>query len=369
MHQKNSDIQTLRAVAIIMVILWHSSDLVLNVFGLKTADFGSWTGVDLFFSISGYVIVRSLLKPRFPPQIRQFLSQFYIKRIFRIFPSAILCIVFSLLLAIALEKYAGREFFLDTRNDAIPSLLNFANIAYFYKTANHGGTLLGIFWSLSLEEQFYLLIPLLVWFFRKRLRTLIPILLSAAIFQFFLHRDPWEVLAWSTRTDGLIYGVLIAIFECCFVGQFKALSLKVSNWRRLIGWLVLPLLILILATIASEHARVLTRFSTGWVSVVGGLLVAFAAFDQKLLFGGRIISFTLLWTGSRSFSLYLYHNIALVLTKGMNLHFFHITMALNNPSYYLLLLVGCGMLVGLAEANYRVVEVPLRNFGRRLAAA
>ena len=368
MHKKNFDIEKLRAIGVIYVILWHSSDIFLNRFGIRTEWFGSWTGVDLFFCISGYVICRSLLAARQKLKVGTYLGSFYIRRILRILPSAFVCIFASVSLAFVMQRFGGRNFYYDTARDAIPALFDYANIADFYKTNNHGGTLLGIFWSLSLEEQFYLVIPLLVWFFRRDPRWLVPILLPIALWQFFLDRAPWQTLAWSIRTDGLIYGVLIAVWQHSFKKQFSAISVLVSRISSKIAWIVMPILCFSLAIICSERARDYTRFSTGWAAILGGIMVSLASFDFGLLFPGRVASSIFLWIGSRSYSLYLYHNLVLVMIKGMNLHFWHVRLYLNNPVYYGLLLVATGMLAGVSEANYQFIEVPLRKFGGFLAA-
>ena len=81
---KNPDIEKLRAMAILMVVLWHYSGILFGPFGLGLYYLGSWTGVDLFFCISGYVIMKSLMASGSEIRIGRFLSVFYIKRIFRI---------------------------------------------------------------------------------------------------------------------------------------------------------------------------------------------------------------------------------------------------------------------------------------------
>jgi len=367
MTAKNLEIEKLRAVAIIFVIIWHSCDLLFDVFGVSRSSYATWTGVDLFFCISGYVITKSLVGSLGATRLRVYLGGFYVKRIFRITPSAIVCVGVSLAVAFFARRHFGRGFFDDTRADALPALLNYANFAFFYKVRNHGGTMLGIFWSLSLEEQFYLVIPVVVWLFRRRLKLLSLVLVPLALLQFFHHREPWQVLSWSLRTDGLIYGVVIALAEREYPAVFQAIGRKAASVRPVIAILACGLLFA-LAVVASDMGRRFTELSTSWAAVIGAALVFGAALDRGLILGGSgRCSRILVWFGSRSYGLYLFHNLALVLAKGFNAAVLHVTLAASNPAYYAFILASLAFMCACCEANYRLIEVPLRNMGRRIS--
>jgi peptidoglycan/LPS O-acetylase OafA/YrhL len=367
MPGKNQDIEKLRAVAILLVVLWHYSGIVLAPLGISTHFLGSWTGVDLFFCISGYVIMKSLIGSIGEQGIGRFLSGFYIKRIFRIWPSAVGCICAALAMAYLAGKYIGPDFYNDTKKDAVPALLNYANWAFYYKTANHGGTLLGIFWSLSLEEQFYLIIPLLAWFFRRRLLLFSFMLSIPAVWQFCLHRESWKVLAWSLRTDALIFGVIIAIIEMNFAQHLSTFGQNLAIWGSYVSNIMIPCLILILATIASDYGARFSTLSVGWAGVVSAVLVAIAATNRGLVLNHGMISPMLLWIGGRSFSIYLFHNFALVIAKGLNLSVLHLSLDPRTFGYYWMIISTLLLLGVFCEANYRLIEIPLRNIGRRLA--
>jgi len=366
-HPKNYEIEKLRAVAIIYVILWHYSEMLLAVLGIDQRYYGTWTGVDLFFCISGYVITKSLFASLGTEGIRDYLLGFYIKRVFRIWPSAFVCIGAALLVTFLCTKSMGLHFFYDTKKDALPALLNYANFAFFFKSENHGGTLLGIFWSLSLEEQFYLIIPIALWCFRRQLPAFMALLLVLALLQFIQHREPWKVLWWSIRTDGLIYGVLIAIIECRYNSFFQSVGRRISSFRPVIVLGLLPALLITLGLIGSVYFQRYIQLQTSWAGVISAILVFVAALDQGLVLSGTLVSPVLIWIGSRSFGIYLFHNLVLVIIKAINLSKFHVSFNLSSISYYLLVFVTIGCLGGLCELNYRLIEVPLRNLGRRIA--
>lgn len=367
MHSKNIEIEKLRAVAIIFVVLWHYSDILFDVVGVNRAYYATWTGVDLFFCISGYVITRSLIPSLSGSNLGKYLGNFYIKRVSRILPSALLCIGLALSLAFATRRFVGSEFFADTKRDALPALLNYANIAFYEKMRNHGGTLLGIFWSLSLEEQFYLVIPVFLWVFRRRFRLLVSVLLPFALWQSAQQRDSWHSLLWAVRTDGLIYGVLISLAEWRIPLLFERARRVADRLRLSIRVLVVPCLLLGLGVVASAVGAKFTQRSTGWAAIIGATLVFLATLDRKLVVPGTVATRALNWIGGRSYSLYLFHNVVLVMAKALNVKTFHVAMNAGNPFYYLFVFVTLGALCLWSEVNYRIVESPIRKLGRRLA--
>jgi len=155
------DIAAYRAFAVLLVVLNH--------FEFKGFRFG-FVGVDIFFVISGYVITRQLLheyveSARFYNSKRGNISlvNFYIRRFRRIFPLATTVIVVTLLISKALENEAKFKLIL---NDAIWALSSLANIHFMKENSNYFGqdiskSPLLHYWSLSVEEQFYFIWPIL----------------------------------------------------------------------------------------------------------------------------------------------------------------------------------------------------------------
>lgn len=152
-------IDGLRAVAVIAVILYHMDFLHV----LK----GSFTGVDIFFVISGYVISRSIYNRKFS-KLSDYLSEFYKRRLLRILPALLICLGITVLLSTLFIPEAWLSRTIDkTGLSAFWGYSNFSltwnNDSYFSPGAEYNPFLHT--WSLAVEEQFYLLFPLIffVW--------------------------------------------------------------------------------------------------------------------------------------------------------------------------------------------------------------
>lgn len=217
-HSKNLDIEVLRAIAILGTMVSHLD--ILFFWGSSRIDtlqraFFFWGGVDLFFCISGYVITGNLLRTL--PSGRQggfgaFAIPFWIRRAWRILPSAWLWLAAPLILSVV----ANRTGYLGTpKGNIIDALSAVAQVANFHFWACYAfpATTCGIdqvYWSLSLEEQCYIVLPVLLYFANRR--TIAPILCVVVLIQVFLPR-PILSLLWFVRTDALALGALLALLQ------------------------------------------------------------------------------------------------------------------------------------------------------------
>lgn len=193
-----------------ILFFWGSS----RIDTLQRAFF-FWGGVDLFFCISGYVITGNLLRTL--PSGRQggfgaFAIPFWIRRAWRILPSAWLWLAAPLILSVV----ANRTGYLGTpKGNIIDALSAVAQVANFHFWACYAfpATTCGIdqvYWSLSLEEQCYILLPVLLYFANRR--TIAPILCVVVLIQVFLPRPILSFL-WFVRTDALALGALLALLQ------------------------------------------------------------------------------------------------------------------------------------------------------------
>lgn len=153
------DIDGLRAIAVFMVLMVHAFPKRLP---------NGYVGVDIFFVISGYLITSILLRDF---SINSFsIREFYIRRINRIFPALLLVLVFTMTIGM-LVMYPDE--YLKMRWSALASTLFSANIKFYLEAgywdiSSKLKPLLHL-WSLGVEEQFYLLWPLVIWIiFRKK---------------------------------------------------------------------------------------------------------------------------------------------------------------------------------------------------------
>jgi peptidoglycan/LPS O-acetylase OafA/YrhL len=151
--QFRNEVAGLRAVAVIGVILFH-----LKVTGIQ----GGFVGVDVFFVISGYLITRNILRD---VETNRFsFGGFYLRRARRILPALIFTVILTYLLG---ALWCSPLMFLDLAKECTHALLSISNIQYWreshqYFAPNSDELALLHCWSLSLEEQFYLLWPLFI---------------------------------------------------------------------------------------------------------------------------------------------------------------------------------------------------------------
>ena len=213
-----SELDGLRGIAIILVLIWHYyvSQINLsahNMHGLFThALMLSWSGVDLFFVLSGFLIGGKILDNR---DSSNFYSVFYARRACRIFPIYFLWIGLF---------YSAR--FLHAQ-DPFPWLFDhpLPLLSYLTYTQNFvaavngsfGANWLGITWTLAIEEQFYLLFPLVIRLFPKK--HLSALLLSLIAFAPVIRTTLYFLLSSKGfvghvllpgRWDALLLGVFIA---------------------------------------------------------------------------------------------------------------------------------------------------------------
>ena len=147
------ELDGLRAFAVIAVIINHFNKNILE---------SGYLGVDIFFVISGYVITSSLINKRFD-KFKIFISSFYIRRIKRLLP-ALMFYVLPISLLIWILDPAAKE----SLRTGITSMFGISNLYLFSNAVDYfaNSTELNPFthtWSLSVEEQFYLIFPIIFW--------------------------------------------------------------------------------------------------------------------------------------------------------------------------------------------------------------
>ena len=205
------EIDGLRAIAVVAVIIYHAQ---VKVFGSQLFG-GGFIGVDIFFVISGYLITSIILNELLTKGSFSF-KYFYERRIRRILPVLLFVMLVSLPFA---WIYLFPSSLIDF-SKSILSSIGFGSNFYFHYSGQEYGSLDGLFkpflhtWSLSVEEQYYILFPIILLFIFKHIRKyLIHILIVGFISSllladwtsknysstafYFLHTRMWELLAGS----------------------------------------------------------------------------------------------------------------------------------------------------------------------------
>jgi peptidoglycan/LPS O-acetylase OafA/YrhL len=316
-EKKFAGLDHLRALAISMVLLYHYRNFNHPQWIDNIVSFG-WTGVDLFFILSGFLISNQLF---FEIQEKSDFSikKFYIKRAFRILPPYF----FILLIYIFIPVFHERE-----------QLSPLWKMFTFTQNLGLNITVTGTFshsWSLCVEEQFYLIFPLLLLFLLKiksfrKAGWLIPaiffltMLLRLALWHFFLEpiKDQddfnrywyqWIYYPTDTRLDGLITGVGIAS-----IYRFRQHWLPLIN--RYANALIIAGIIFVLLTMqfaTDPHQGFATVFGFSLVALVFGLFVFSAVLPASILF--RFKSGFTKSLATLSYSLYLCHKGLIHLTQ------------------------------------------------------
>jgi peptidoglycan/LPS O-acetylase OafA/YrhL len=206
----------------LLVLVWHCVASPLNADGhaatswLRGALALTWSGVDLFFVLSGFLIGGVLMDAR---AASNYFSVFYARRTARIFPLYFAWLALFLV-ASACAPSAGTSA-LDALFDHPMSLVSYATFTQNFamaRAATFGAGWLGITWSLAIEEQFYLLLPLVVRFVapRRLPYLLVPAIVAAVgIRVALLHTLSQPAIAiyvlLPCRADALLLGVLSAV--------------------------------------------------------------------------------------------------------------------------------------------------------------
>jgi peptidoglycan/LPS O-acetylase OafA/YrhL len=354
------EIEVLRAIAVLGVVLHHiRGNLFMaphHLFDLVTSHLVYANGVDLFFAISGFVIARGLLPALAAcDRARGFQSvtvAFWIRRAWRLLPSAWLWLAVILLASWIFNRSGVFDTVGVNLWATAAGVLDYANFRFadtFMRRA-YGASF--VWWSLSLEEQFYFLLPLLALAFRRFLPWM---LLALWAVQFPLPRTP---LLAMTRTDAILLGVLLAYWETHPSFDVAGRLLRRAPWPvRLATVAILFLALGVLGTWNTFW----DRFDIGLTSLVCGVLVFLAAQNKSLLIAEGPARNIMVWLGGRSYGIYLVHiPVFFALRECM----FRIGQPVGEWG---LAGVAICLILLLAEANWRFVERPSRRYGARLA--
>lgn len=291
LHQRDPHIDGLRSLAIIPVVLFHAGWSALP---------GGFVGVDIFFVISGYLITRILYREIADNEFS--LLRFYERRARRIMPAffviVAVCTVIAMLILLPqdLVLYARSLFF----------AMIFASNFYFYNNSDYFDVPAESYamlhtWSLAVEEQFYLLFPIILYLAAKLPRTWTILVVAAIAAGSFVYSGlisaDEPVFAFYlplTRTWELLAGSLLALG---LVPQIEWRTL-----RELSAALCLSAVVWSVFFLSGDWAF------PGWIAAVPVLGAAGLIHYAPGTWVGRLLSLRpLVWVGLVSYSLYLWH--------------------------------------------------------------
>lgn len=364
MSRRIDDIEILRAFAVLFVVLHHA---IGNLFTWTTPAlarlstyFGGGFGVDLFFAISGFVIARDLL-PRLQASNTADMSMritaaFWIRRAWRLLPSAWTWLALMLLASVLFNQSGVFGTFRVNLEATVAGVLQVANLRFAetFGRSEYGASF--VYWTLSLEEQFYLVLPLLVLMFRRFLPHALIVLV---IIQLLSTRTLMSIMF---RTDAIALGVLLAIWS-----QHSTYALVSPQFlrKRGVGTAVMAGVFICMGVVGSEVLHVVSyKFSL--FAVLSVLLVWMASYDLRLFVPTNPARQVLLWVGARSYAIYLIHVPAFFMTREI-WHRLRPEAVPGDEMFYPFLLTAAVLIILCCELNYRLIETPMRRHGATVA--
>lgn len=326
-----SQLDALRAIAALMVIFFHfSEELSVGNFA-----FGQY-GVEIFFTISGFLITSILLKQKaVAAQPFKKIGYFLMKRVLRLFP-----IYYLLLLLFTILTFITKDPVWDP-GEGVYYYTYSANILFYISGQN--APQLNHVWSLAVEEQFYLVWPFLVLFIqnRKLLLIIVALIIGSLIFKFMDIENSRFLPLYNFDTLGLgaLIGVLIHLYGHQLFDGFKKLLHSAWVYLAIAAFVVVPFLM-------TDRIVLVDLLS---VFLVLGCIYGF----QGPI--GSIMNLNALsYLGKISYGLYLYHKpipyfIDLAARKS----------GVGELNKYVLFAAGVAVTIAVAHCSYIWIEKPL----------
>ncbi len=331
------DITGIRAIAVLAIVLYHSEFSLFN---------GGYLGVDIFFLISGFLISNIILSSFNEGKFS--FKYFYKKRILRIIPALLSTLLFS---TIGFYFLLTPKQMVEYCKSLISSLFFYSNFFFsnldgYVSEPSKYSPLLHT-WSLAIEEQFYIVIPLLIYIFYRRKQNVGPYVLILTLLSLVanLYATTDNTLFYSThlRAWELLLGVLVMIFY----------TNKSHNQNKADNSLVFLGFIFMIIPIFIFGENSINNITPKLLSLSGTSLVILYSNQSSSLY--RVLTNRLfIFIGTISYSLYLFHQPLFV--------YFRIQKKIINEALfgyeYLMLII---FTIFLSYLNYRFVEQPFRN--------
>jgi peptidoglycan/LPS O-acetylase OafA/YrhL len=345
-HIKKLD--SLRAIAAILVIFWHWIPVTSFI---NTFDNGA-IGVNIFFVLSGFLISRILMTNRDEAQRLKnnklvVFKNFYVRRALRIFP----VYYFLVLLIFFFHKYLGAKF---TRPEFINSVSYTINFYFFH--LKHWGDLTVHFWSLAVEEQFYLLWPFVILFINKKylIHGIIFFIMVGIVSQCLMQSQEFGHIPTYTCFDSFGLGALLA-----WITLYKPPStVKLYKVLRVLSIVCVAILILQAIYGRWEHFPQRTVHS-----IIALWMITYVLLNRGkgwFSFSSFLNNRSLFFLGKISYGIYLYHVPVQWLGFMLSPFITKILPGFLRPyNGYFLFVINFFLLVLIAWLSWRIIEKPI----------
>lgn len=290
-----SDINGLRAIAVLSVVFYHADFYFFK---------GGWLGVDIFFVISGYLISNNIISDLNRDQFT--FKKFYLRRATRILPALISTVVFSLFLSIFSFNSVKLQEFTESLIASLTFLSNFyfSNLDFYtydpikYSFFVHT-------WSLSIEEQFYIIFPLLIFaLFRYSKRNIFLAITAISIFSIYLNI--------STISNQKFYFLQFRLWEF-----FLGVLVMIASTHFSVKKLDIPGVLLILLSIYFFDDNWINDIEPKLICLFGVAIILLSDSDKSLF--SQFSNFKFISTiGLSSYSMYLLHQPLFAFSRIMS---------------------------------------------------
>jgi len=347
--KRSQALDVMRGLAILMVLWWHyqpEKPAISDFLIYPTRLF--WSGVDMFFVLSGFLIAGILLQN---VDKKNYFSVFYIRRGARILPLYLaLCFIFYLLLRFDPES------FYKTYKNHLPfwSYLTFAQNFFYAARQRFADPWMDVTWSLAVEEQFYIFLSLLIYTTRKKYLYIVAVILIllAPVLRSYSDYMTSYILPFH-RVDSLMFGLLLALaWRSDDIKEFLKKHTAVFKWTCFIFF------------IGAAYLTYLQKpcgdaFTHSWLALFYSNVLLLALFSDPIarwsIFKNRILE----WFGLRSYGIYLLH-------KPIQLVFLFLSRWLKiNLNPWAMIAIMVIALCMISEITYRFIEKPFWDLGHK----
>lgn len=356
--QRIPELDGVRGCAIVLVLLWH---YVAEQIHAPLASVGGrvaqvlglcWSGVDLFFVLSGFLIAGILLDRR---EAENYFRVFYIRRVCRIFP--LYFVLLGLFVLLAATKVGRDPRFSLLFADPMPlwSYAAFVQNMVMGARETYGAGWLGVTWSLAVEEQFYLVLPLVIFWVPRR--WLPPVLLAAVLGAPILRGVTGGGLLSFTgmpwRADSLLMGALLAC------GMRTPGFVEMAGRQR--GALRLLLAVLVAGAVVMTWRRhVFGMLGHSWLAALFALLILLPLLGRDGWLAAGLRWPVLTWLGRLSYGVYVFHQPVSGLLHGW---WRGAVPEIHDARSAGITLLALGLTLLAAAASYFLIEQPIVRYG------
>jgi peptidoglycan/LPS O-acetylase OafA/YrhL len=365
---RNTNIDILRAIAILMVMFVHFPRIRQLVPFLNP-----WSGVDLFFAISGYVVAKSFV-PRLEDAFKNCATRsdqalifalhtkaFFIRRFMRITPALAFALGIYILIGIAFQEPT-----IGTFSNVAPEVFSILTYTANFYAAYSSSTVFTWHWSLAAEEQFYFLFPFFILLVKSWKHRILATVVGICLISFIIrpYGSSWFGAAPAMmylpqfRNDAIGYGFLL--FAASQQTWFSILRINPIDRNPIVLLSVVAVLTLIIAF--APELSLNFNIAIPIIGITSTILLYFAVVSESIFVSWQPLASILKWVGIRSYGIYLLHIPTVRLVQHFESLFLPTNYTFNVGIHLLIIAAVIGILV---EITYQFIELPAMRLGIR----